>query len=161
MLATLQRAGFRFAFVQIRSPAEELPFALRAPFGCLLWDDRKTSNRDDRQLLTRTLLSLGCATLACGGTDCEAWHDAADEELAEISALDASERFVMTTWHTDETPEQVARYFADQAVIDDRAVRENIVVYLGATGTTLEKLRSAVEAVVGTPLWAEFASDAI
>ena len=161
MFATIERAGFRFAFAELRSPTAALPPGLRAPFGCLLWDGRAASSEDDRGALTATLLAAGCATLACGGADCEAWHDAADEQLAAVNARDGAERFIMTTWHASEPPERVAEYFADQAVVDDRAVRENIVLYLGVDEGTLEQLRHAIDAEVRTPYWDAFASDAV
>ena len=46
----------------------------------------------------------------CFGHECELWHDTIDE--SSFDTFGNERMFVMTTWHTDETPEDVAEFFS-------------------------------------------------
>jgi len=62
-----------------------------------------------RNRVSDWLVASGCLYALAWGEDCSAWDDAVD--WANIDAFDTKpmppERFVVTTWHEDETIEEV------------------------------------------------------
>jgi hypothetical protein len=157
----IERAGHRFLFEKLPGPESWSGLDMTSPFGCLLWDGRPASARGDLSHLTRDLVAAGCETLACAGLNAEAWHDAADEEVALLNATSRSDLFVMTTWHTDESIAEVALYFTAQANVDDRAIRTHLVLYLGTDDTVAARLATAIHSEVAADSWDVSGSDAV
>jgi hypothetical protein len=157
----IERAGHRFLFEQIPGPESWSGVDMPSPFGCLLWDGRPASSPSDPSRLTRDLISAGCETLACAGLGAEAWHDGADEEVAVLNATSRSNLFVMTTWHTDESIPEVALYFTAQANVDDRAIPNHLVLYLGTDDIVAARLASAIHSEVTADSWDVSGSDAV
>jgi hypothetical protein len=118
-----------------------------ALFACMIWshDDRLTEAQ--RAEVARQLLQAGCRYAVCGGQICEAWHDAVDEELlqqqsnAPATTLDAVE--VMTTWHTDESPDDVAFFFVLNTNFGDHDFEHYLVLHVG-DGPAREEVDAAV-----------------
>ncbi len=79
-----------------------------APFRCILAVNGKA---DDawRGTISEWLVSAGCLYLMVWGEDAEVWHDAVDKaHLQEFDYGDVPDnRFVMTTWHDNESLEDV------------------------------------------------------
>lgn len=70
--------------------------------------------------------------------DCEIWHDAVDEENPD-------EPMVMTTWHTEESINQVARFFVLDTWFEDcRRPRNYLILLIGSDPTVGDKLQRAV-----------------
>ena len=69
-----------------------------------------------RELVSHWLVKSGCVYMMAWGYECEAWDDSVDEAI--LIAFDYGEipedKFVMTTWHEDETLEDVF-FFAKNA----------------------------------------------
>jgi hypothetical protein len=84
-------------------------FELTSPFpgeefSLLLWSDVEASV-DQQIRLSQQIVAQRCRNVACGGHDCERWHDIIDECSYELP-------LVMTTWHDGETINEVAKYFS-------------------------------------------------
>ena len=120
-------------------------------FGCLLWDAQGEAGTIDRGALVQHLLEAGCGTLACGGYECEVWHDTADELLAALNATTwrGAERYVMTTWHTDETPAQVVFYVTDAAAVEEPAFGVYLVLQIGGANDVTDALVGAISRYAG------------
>ena len=67
----------------------------------------------------------------------------------------------MTTWHTDESIPEVALYFAAQANVDDRAIRNHLILYLGTDDAVAARLASAIHREVTAGGWDVSGSDAV
>ncbi len=83
---------------------------------------REDVSNDWRNRVSAWLVSAGCLYALAWGHECSIWDDAVD--WANIDAVDFKptppERFVMTTWHEDETIEEVfwfARHCAEHPTI--------------------------------------------
>jgi hypothetical protein len=70
---------------------------------------RETVTNDWRNRVSDWLVAAGCLYVLAWGKDCSVWDDSVD--WANIDAFDSKpippEHFVMTTWHEDETIEEV------------------------------------------------------
>jgi hypothetical protein len=102
-----------------------------APFACLVWSHARDVPPEERARVASVLLEAGCRYVVCGGYDCEAWHDAFDEEIAVRSLDDPTAPLVMTTWHEGESAEEVAEFFVNCTTIDGAPAAPLLVVNVG------------------------------
>jgi hypothetical protein len=86
------------------SPGSVPPSLKGGPFKALLVLEQATAD-DWRDRVSGWLVEAGCLYVMAWGVDCEVWHDAVD--WVRIRAAEGKEtpddRFVMTTWHSDES----------------------------------------------------------
>jgi len=118
-------------------------------FACLLWNHSVERDVDAASALLSSLIDSGCRYIVCAGLDCEWWHDAADE-LFVAKYLDAPDEerernHVMTTWHAQESPDDVAFFFAFNTSFDDVSFDRFLVLHLG-DGPDIDAVDSAVHA---------------
>ncbi|MGO9094754.1 MAG: hypothetical protein ACLQGV_05975 [Bryobacteraceae bacterium] len=101
--------GRRVWIEEIRTAAEFSTPRVRESYVCVLWDNESGFDSTQRTELATALLNSGCQYAVCAGTACEAWHDEIDavylSQHSDQPQDDGS--FVMTTWHTDESEEDV------------------------------------------------------
>lgn len=116
-------------------------------FVCLLWDHDGRFTSDERAAVAVALLDSGCRVTVCGGKQCEAWHDAVDEEFVmqhlDDSKEDRADPFVMTTWHDGESPDEVARSFVADSDFDAHAFTRYLVLHVG-TSPAAQQVDAAV-----------------
>jgi hypothetical protein len=105
-------------------------------FPCLIWDHEGRFVDVERAAVAKALLEAGCRYAVCGGERCEAWHDAVDEEFVAEHLDDPEETqnaaHVMTTWHSGETPDEVAFFFVLNTNFDDHDFRRYLVLHVGS-----------------------------
>lgn len=114
--------------------SSEAPFG-RQQFACLLWNHSLERDVEGASVLLGSLIDDGCRYFVCGGLDCEWWHDIADE-LFVGKYLDATDEerernHVMTTWHAQEPPEDVAFFFAFNTSFDEISFDRFLLIHLG------------------------------
>jgi len=99
------------------------------------WRIHRSIGKDGGELL-ESLLDGGCRYLVCGGDDCEWWHDVADElfvaKYLNSSGAKREDNHVMTTWHANEAPEDVAFFFVFNTNFDDITFSRFLVLNLGS-----------------------------
>jgi hypothetical protein len=117
-------------------------------FPCLIWDHDGRFTEAKRLVVAQALLQAGCRYTVCGGENCEAWHDIVDMEYV-MQHLDDSEEVreamhVMTTWHDDESPDDVAFFFVLNTNFDYHDFQRYLVLHVG-TGPLKEQVNAAVQ----------------
>ena len=123
-----------------------LPFA-RAPYPCLIWNTGGGWSEDQRSDLVQAILDTDARYAVCGGVDCEQWHDDLDQAFIQRYLGDEAaqnEHFLMTTWHTAESPEEVAFYFVHNTDFDHHEFKRLLLVVLGADSAVAERLQGAL-----------------
>ena len=68
----------------------------------LVWDANNSTD-DEITVISRRLISAGCAYLCCWGRDCERVHGLFDSEWNANGFDNESDDTIMTTWHDDDT----------------------------------------------------------
>jgi hypothetical protein len=116
------------------------------PYVCLLWDTVGDRSNDELMDLSNALVATGARYVVAGGTDCERWHDAVDDAFLalELDGAEYDARFVMTSWHTDQTPDEVAFFFVGCTNFDEHRFTEYLVLQLGSDWHTQQGLCEAV-----------------
>jgi hypothetical protein len=79
--------------------------------------------------ISAKLVSSGCRYAVASGPECTTWDDSIDE--AAIQLLPDDEH-IMTTWHDDDTIEEVAEFFALWTTFDDFVPKAFLILGLGA-----------------------------
>jgi hypothetical protein len=147
MTLLAEKNGKSYVATTVEAPGEfVVPFG-GDTFPCLLWDHQGGFTASDRSALAKALLNSGCRYAVCGGTDCEAWHDAIDLEFVTAHSTDAEDVIdavhVMTSWHDRESPADVAFFFVSNTNFDAHAFDRYLVLHLG-TGADRAEVDEAV-----------------
>ena len=93
------------------------------------------------------LVAQGCLYMMAWGHECEAWHDAVD--WAVVGAYGGEipdEKFVMTTWHEDESLEEVF-WFAKLAAEHPDVVLDQQVILHVSNADRCNELVASFESV--------------
>jgi len=80
------------------------------------------------------IVAIGCLYVVAWGVECEKWHDAVDWAILDVFEFGdiPDDRFVMTTWHSDE-PISEAFWFAGHCAIHpDIELTETIILHVAA-----------------------------
>lgn len=83
------------------------------PIVALMQADESGASFETVVAAAESLLDRGCDYFVCAGTRGEALHDYIDEIVIdrELNRPEWGERLIMTTWHNDETPADIAWFF--------------------------------------------------
>lgn len=94
------------------APNASLPQPTTGPLRVLIVSENTVSD-DWRNSTARWLVKGGCLYVVAWGVECEKWHDAVDRAVLETFDFGdiPDDKFVMTTWHSDE-PLSEALWFA-------------------------------------------------
>jgi len=142
-----ERNGKTYGSVAIHTPGEFLSPFPGVLFPCLIWDHDGSLTETQRTEVARQLLQAGCRYAVCGGHNCEAWHDAVDVEFVRQHVDDSEatrdSEHVMTTWHDDESPDEVAFFFVLNTNFDDHDFAHLLIVHVG-DGHTKAEVEAAV-----------------
>lgn len=120
-------------------------------YAALVWATRPTSDAQKLRI-SHALITGGCRCVVCGGDEPEAWVEAADDAYLaqDLPAPVPRDRFVTTSSHPGEPPDQVV-FFLAQATRDPGFSRY-VVLLIGHDELTRERLFRAVRDVAGA--WA-------
>jgi hypothetical protein len=85
-----------------------------AEFALMLVVADEGVSKDDRNAWCSQIVARGCRYAVCTGLGRETWHDTLDESYvaSDPNFHPPPERFMMTTWHENESLEDVARFFS-------------------------------------------------
>jgi hypothetical protein len=116
----------------------------------------------EMNLLARALVSGGCRYAVCSGIRCSQWDDAIDWANIERFPNEhvPEDRFVMTTWHDDESVMDIALFFTRLTAFGSFVPRNFLVVSVGPGSRSLEALRHSRRLLVLGPLSCELGSGA-
>ena len=118
------------------------------PFVCLIWDASGSATGEERFAFGQKLVAAGCRYAVCGGHDGTLWDDAVDFGFV-LSTLDVSDaerdaRFIVTTWHDGESPEEVIWFAINCARFDNLIFRTWLVVLRGGDEELRERFDMAI-----------------
>ena len=134
-------------WILIEGETFELP-TLSSAYVCLIWATCQTSLGLKWELASR-LITSGCRYIVSGGAECEIWHDVSDEAYVYLT-LDESfnlteETLVVTSWHEDETIEEVTWFMTHLTGFDERKFDTYLIVQVGQDAQVERELISSTK----------------
>jgi hypothetical protein len=109
---------------------------------------RETVSNDWRNRVSDWLVSSGCLYMLAWGIDCSVWDDAVD--WSNLAAFDFKpippDRFVMTTWHEDESMEEVFWFAKHSAEHPTVSLGSNLILDIASTGQETETVATWMNA---------------
>lgn len=116
----------------------EQPYHFHAPFYgiayvCILFNNDPFITNHDQQTISEQLVQSGCRYAVCAGKDCSTWDDSIDYAyLATDKDYNPSpETLVMTTWHDQETPEEVIDFGLHQTNFKADIAEKYLILSIG------------------------------
>jgi len=126
---------------------EPLPdIALHAPFrAVVIIESQYTSEWQDE--VSDWLVNSGCLYMMAWGPRCSEWDDSVDYAMQKRFDFEEApdESFVMTTWHNNESLEEVF-WFAQFCAHDPYVELNSLIVHVSDTDRGAELLRRYAEA---------------
>lgn len=89
----------------LQKPFDTSSINVKEPFAYLLYSNQDDLTNDEMMSVANWLVSSGCRYAVCAGLNCSEWHDTVD--TADIIRDPTTQKLVMTTWHEDETIEDI------------------------------------------------------
>jgi len=89
---------------------------------------------DDQAKISEEIVASGCRYAVCYGHRCSTWDDSID--LASIAAGKEEKGFVMTTWHEEDSLEEVVEFFWWNTAFDDFIAERMGVFFIGSNPET-------------------------
>lgn len=137
-------------FVEIKRP---FPFV--SPFSgneFAVWVLAEDSSLNDEEMsrLAEELVSSGCRYAVCSGYDCSKWDDAVDWAYLRTSPdyVPENHKFVMTTWHEDESLRDIAFFFVNNTVFDVFVPHNFLLLSIGGGPLARQALAEAQACLV-------------
>ena len=127
----------------IQKPFDLSSIEVKAPFTCLLYSSQEEVTDDEMMSVANWLVTSGCCYAVCAGLKCSAWHDTID--TAEISRDPNIKNLIMTTWHENETAEDVVWYWLNLTNFEDIAFENYLALLVGTSKVIEEKIQNAVK----------------
>ena len=95
------------------------------------------------------LIASGCRYIVADGTECERWHDIADEQfLAQFpTEPERDANFVMTSWHPAESPKDGILFLVYGTSFEEHDFKEFLVLQFGDDAMVESELNAAIASV--------------
>jgi hypothetical protein len=149
MKLILERRGRHYFVEELSTAAAFAPPTWNgAAYACLIWDSHGGATESERTVVAEALLDSGCRYVVCGGLDCEAWHDSVDDaylvSIIGLAEVAIEPMLVMTTWHTNESEEDVVFFFVHNTDFLDVQMKYMVLVHIGDVPRTCDRLQVAI-----------------
>ena len=135
MRVLAEKDGKLYGAITIETPGDLVSPFPGTLFPCMIWDHEGHFTELERSQVANKLLEAGCQYAVCGGMNCEAWHDTIDiaffRRHGEEPETVQDAAFVMTTWHKDESPDEVAFFFVVNTNFDGHDFSRFLVLHVG------------------------------
>jgi hypothetical protein len=121
--------------------------AVLSPFRAVVLVEAEVSP-EWRSLVSDWLVQSGCLYMMAWGADCSAWDDSVD--MSNIEAFEfgeiPDERFIMTTWHENESLHEVFWFSKNNASHPTVGLEHTVLVHISAYDRERELLKAYAEA---------------
>lgn len=125
------------------------PYLFASPFAdaevaVLLYINDTTITAEEQELLSDQIVAGGCRYAVCAGYKCSTWDDSID--VADLRRNDwkvRDDNFVMTSWHENETLEDIVSFFLNDTSFDYFTATNMLVLVLG-NSKMLEEIKEEI-----------------
>ena len=121
------------------------PFAGQE-FAALLYAADDRISEQEQADISAALVAQGCRYAVCAGHQCSSWDDSIDFAYAEHNDWQCNdENFVMTTWHDDESLEDIVFFFLCNTSFDYFYPEKSLVLVIGNAPDMLSEIKTEIE----------------
>ena len=123
------------------------PYSLGPPpfggtdFVVLIINNDPHISSSDQYALSLALVRSGCRYAVCIGHNCSTWDDSVDWAYLEVDPDASDETFVMTTWHENDTPDEIAHFFLNCTTFDDNVFTNFLILSVGQNDSLLAGIK--------------------
>jgi hypothetical protein len=105
------------------------------PYVCLVYAT-ETVSPQEMATVAEWLVSSGCKYAVCAGEQCSQWHDAIDLVgiVADIESEPSHSQYIMTSWHTNESIEEVVWFWLNLTDYGDFNFQNYVALIVGQPG---------------------------
>ena len=110
------------------------PYAFVSPFdgaefAVLIYISDTTITAEEQELLSDQIVAAGCRYAVCAGYKCGTWDDSIDiADLKRNNWETKDENLIMTTWHENESLENIVFFFLNNTSFDYFTATNMLVV---------------------------------
>ena len=123
------------------------PYSLStAPFAgddfvALIVNNDAQISPSDQYAVSLALVRFGCRYAVCMGHDCSSWDDSVDYANIEFEPGLTPDKFVMTTWHDDDTVDEIANFFLNCTAYARKTFNNFLVLSIGRDDALLVEIQ--------------------
>ena len=141
--------GKNISTATLKSPFDISNIRVKTPYVCLVYSAQKDISKEDMERISDWLVSTGCRYAVCAGEKCSEWHDAVDSAYisSDPNYSPPESRFIMTSWHTNETLEEIIWFWLMCTDYDDNMFENYLLLVVGEQEGLVEKILNAVSKV--------------
>jgi hypothetical protein len=128
------------------------PYNLASAFNdmeyvCILFNNDPDISNEDQNRISDQLVRSGCKYAVCAGFNCSSWDDSVDlAYLATDENYDPpDETFVMTSWHENESAEEIIFFGLNGTNFDDHYFNKYLVLFVGHKKDLKNEVESAIQ----------------
>ncbi len=127
----------------IQKPFDTSSIEVKIPFACLLFSNQEQLSGNEMESIAKWLVASGCRYVVCTGLKCLDWHDIID--MVDIMHNPNTQNLIMTTWHENETVEDVVWHWLNLTDFEDIAFENYLALLIGDSKTVEEKVQKAIK----------------
>ena len=113
------------------------PYSLASPFAgmeyvCILFANDELTTKAEQNLISERLIETGCKYAVCAGHNCSSWDDSVD--MAHLAMYDFNppeDEHVMTTWHENESVEEILHFGLNNTDFDRHEFVRYLILFVG------------------------------
>ncbi|MEH6415781.1 DUF7684 family protein [Pseudomonas sp. CGJS7] len=141
----------RLAYLHLAPGSALPPMSARRPFRAIVIAEQMVSPVWQSSV-SDWLVHSGCLYMMAWGADCSAWDDAVDWAILQVFDYGdiPDDQFVMTTWHTDETLDEVFRFAESSSAHPTIELDETLLVHI-ANEASEQTLLAAYREAIASP----------
>ncbi len=132
----------------LKRPFDVFDIKIQAPYACLVYSTEYTT-KEEMERVSNWIVSSGCRFAVCAGVECSQWHDAID--WAYISSdpnySPPESRFVMTSWHEEESLEEVVWFWLMCTFCDDDIFENHLLLIIGESEGLKEEIIKVINKI--------------
>jgi hypothetical protein len=135
--------------ITLRSPFDVSDIKIKSPYACLIYSTQKDVTDEEMQQVSDWIISSGCRYAVCAGIKCSEWHDSIDWSYiaSDPNYSPPDSRFIMTSWHTDESIEEVVWFWLVLTNYDDNIFENFLLLIIGDSEDIERKIMKAASEI--------------
>jgi hypothetical protein len=132
-------------YLQIKRPYSFTSPFKGAEFAALIYIADANISIREQEVLSDQIVISGCRYAVCAGLNCSSWDNSIDmADIKRNGGEVSDENLVMTTWHDNETLEDIAFFFLNNTSFGSFIADRLAVLVIGANESILNDIQNEI-----------------